>query len=179
MKVATELESSLDSITSLIDCCGSRPELCIDSLTQIMASLDLGDDWLAEHLPNPLPETGYHRTLIHQAKCFEIVLATWPVGGGTLVHDHGSLNSQGVVRVLQGELFNHFYELQEDGTVRPGERQVAPTGALVPVERDMIHAMGHAGTHDGVAASLHVYFPWIVEVRYWDPETGLPVEGKA
>ncbi|CAM2006561.1 cysteine dioxygenase [Acanthopleuribacter pedis] len=172
MKVATEL----DSITSLIDCCGSTTDLCIDSLTRILASLELGEDWLAEHLPNPLPESGYHRTLLHQAKCFEIVLATWPVGGGTLVHDHGSLNSQGVVKVLQGNLFNQIYALQEDGTVRPGERLIAETGSTVPVTHDLIHAMGHGGGHQGVAASLHVYFPWIVEVRYWDPKTGLPVE---
>lgn len=177
MKVAEEL--TLDSMASLIECCGNTTSLTIETLTHYLTKLQIDEDWLLQQLPNPMPKTGYHRTLIHQAKCFEIVLATWPVGGGTLVHDHGSLNSQGVVRVLKGSLYNQHYELQEDGTVTRGAREVSGEGALVPVTHNLIHAMGHGGEHDGYAASLHVYFPWIVEVRYWDPQTGLPVAAPA
>ena len=149
----------------------------MDRLRDLLSQMELDADWIAAHMPTPVPPTGYHRNLLHHGTDFELVIATWPKGGGTLIHDHGSRNSHGVVRVLTGDIYNHVYH-------RDGQTNVAPTvelthsaGELIDVTPGLIHAMGNNGEEVGM--SLHLYSPMIVNVSYWDPATLEPYQQSA
>ena len=170
--LAKESERGVQSvpIEQLIDRMERWENYSIAELGPYLKSLEIDEAWIDAHMPDPMPTDAYHRNLIYQGRRFEVVLATWPIGGGTLVHDHGSLSSLGAVRVLRGDIFNQVYRLVDRDTVKPVHREVFHTNDIVPVDHGLIHAMGNA-CQSVIAMSLHVYFPWIIDVSYWDPET--------
>jgi len=135
----------------------------------LLASLTIDEEIIDELMPDPVPEDGYHRNPIFQGPDFEVVVATWPCGGGTLIHDHGASESNGVVRVLTGTLYNRIYEKVADDKVRFVRALAHDVDDLIDVPLGLIHAMGNDG--DELAMSLHLYSPAIEDVTYWDPQT--------
>lgn len=146
---------------------------CINGFRDIMSTLEIPSQWIESRIPDPLPEGRYDRQLLHQGHDYEVVLAVWPKGIQTLVHDHGSQASQGMVKVLAGSIFNQTY-LPDGDQVRPDSRQVFKSGDLIGVPVGLVHAMGHTGAGE-YAASLHFYTPMIIDVTYWDPKTCRPL----
>lgn len=143
---------------------------CIDSFQEVLLSMEL-DPWIESWMPDPIPKETYHRRLLYQGEGCELVIATWPVGVGTMIHNHGVHNSIGVVRVLKGRIYNRCYEVTNEGrNVVETEANVAEKGELVPVNRGLVHSMGN-DCSDVPSMSLHFYAPTILDVTYWDPKT--------
>ncbi len=133
------------------------------------------EPWIQAHLPDPLPTEGYSRDVLYCGERFEIVLATWPAGVSTLVHNHGALESHGLVLVLRGDIFNHIYRRGADGEVHLVREATHRLGEMIAVPKGLLHSMGNA-RREGHAVSLHIYAPKIVDVSYWDPASLKPLE---
>ena len=143
---------------------------CMSSFRRILEETKFEDAWIQAQIPDPLPSDRYHRRLLHKGDNYELVLATWPVGTQTYVHNHGELDSHGMVRVLMGDIFNHVYEKEDEFSVCKTEEMVFHKDELIPVNKGLLHAMGNERL-DGPAMSLHFYSPMIIDVTYWDPRT--------
>ena len=158
---------SIERIVAMLD---SGKSLDLPALRAALQATRFDDAWMAAHCPNPMPVDGYGRDLLHTGADYEIVLATWPVGVGTQIHNHGAYSSYGMVRVLKGEIFNHVYAPDGVERVKLLYRESYVAGGMIEVPKGLLHCMGNART-DGHAMSLHVYSPRIVDVTYWDRET--------
>ena len=145
---------------------------------QILSQINLSPEWIESMVPRVIPRDRYDRRLLNRGKDYEIVIATWPKGVSTLIHDHGASQSQGAVRVLRGEIFNHTYNKVNENQVSPDLELVHKQGELIDVPQGLIHAMGN-NTEDCFSMSLHIYTPAIVNVTYWDRETLTRVKQQA
>lgn len=141
----------------------------LDCLRKILQNLDVPDFWLEAMTQERQKGPDYHRVLLYTGKNFEIVLAVWPVGTATLIHNHGASNSFGMVKVLKGKLFNDIYDVTDNGLVL-AQKLCGEVNDLVAVPLGLVHQMGNAGTEE-LAASLHVYSPAITDVCFWDPNS--------
>lgn len=164
-----------EQIDGLIESLSNLEMFQMKYLRDALDSLTLDDDLIGALLPETLPETGYQRALIHAGDDFEVVAAIWAVGGGTLIHDHGSEETYGVVRVIRGDLYNRIYRHQVDGNVVLAKSLTHEKGEFIEVPKGLVHAMGNRS--ETVALSLHVYSPSIVNVSYWDPSNLKPYIG--
>lgn len=166
MTVEKLISGPVASIVEALDC---SPSFQVSCLRKMLGALPITENWVNAMTEPKQEGDNYHRILLHTAENYEIVLAVWPVGTATLIHNHGSSNSFGMVRVLKGKLFNHVY--QEGGSgLEPTTHHYCTPGALIDVPLNLIHQMGNASDEE-YAASLHVYSPAIMEVSYWDPKT--------
>ncbi|MDJ0836461.1 MAG: cysteine dioxygenase family protein [Acidobacteriota bacterium] len=165
------------SISNMIHTLENETKRGIDHLHRLLMDLDIDDAWIARHMPVVVPPRSYHRNLLHHGSDYELVLATWPAGGRTLIHDHGNRNSYGMVRVLTGQIFNHIYKRDGRTDVAEDRQLVHRSGEYIQVPVGLIHAMGNHGPE--VAMSLHLYSPMIVNVSYWDPATLEPYQQSA
>lgn len=165
------------TIAPLVEALGERPKFEVACLRKILGQLEIGEDWIDEMTEGRHEGDCYHRVLLYQGETYEIVLAVWPVGTQTLVHNHGSSNSFGMVKILRGSIFNHLYHRIAGPENRVGKdsQSILKPGDLADVPLELVHQMGNASSQ-GYAASLHIYSPAIVEISYWDPETGLPCD---
>lgn len=142
----------------------------VSNLLEIIQNLDLNPNSFDGWIPHPLPRDHYHRQLLHRGEDYEIVLAVWPTETRTLPHNHGTLSSHGMIRVLRGIIFNQIYmPADEDGLIF-AERRLYKAGDLIPVPEGLIHSMGNQSPCE-LALSLHLYSPGIMNVTYWDPES--------
>ncbi len=149
----------------------------LDSPAAMVALIEdavFDEAWIQAHLPDPLPRETYSREVLYSGQRFEIVLATWPAGISTLVHNHGAEESHGLVVVLCGEIFNHIYRRGIDGQVHLERQETYRPGDAIAVPKGLLHSMGNA-RGEGHAASLHIYAPKIADVSYWDPATLQPL----
>jgi len=144
-------------------------------LQRILENLEIDPKWLRSQIPDNLSSEQYHRQVLHQAGNYEVGLVCWPVACGTMIHDHGSDRSHGMVRILKGQVFNRIYQRSGENGVRLVDEQVSETGALLPVPVGLIHSMGNH-SDDELAMSLHLYCPTIINVSFWDPITLEPVK---
>lgn len=160
----------IDALIRRLEAGASRD---IATFEALLRDLVIDAALVARYMPDPMPSSDYHRNLLHHGDDFEVVIATWPAGGGTPIHDHGSADSHGMVRVLKGAIYNHVYRREGDNVVRVAELE-ASAGDLIKVPRGLVHAMGNHG--DEVGMSLHLYSPVIENVSYWDPATLEPME---
>ena len=142
----------------------------IPVLRNILENLEIDPKWLRSQVPDNLSPDTYHRHVLHQANDYEVVLVCWPVGSRTLVHNHGSDLSHGMVRILSGEVFNRTYSLDSLGGVKLRQQEITREGDLIPVPVGLIHSMGNHNSRE-LAMSLHLYCPTIINVKFWDPET--------
>ena len=142
---------------------------------QALEGFEVPSAWLDEMLEDLGEGEGYHRILLYGGDGYEIVLAVWPHGTATLVHDHGSSNSFGMVKVLKGDIYNHLYHQADDKSLEPGEKFTCRPGDMIEVPKGLLHRMGNA-CEKGPAASLHLYSPAIVDVSYWDPRSLEPCQ---
>ncbi len=147
------------------------------SLEETLDTFEPDMDLIDSLVPDDFPDGNYHRRLIHQCREFEVVLATWPGGVCSPVHDHGSRNSEGVARVLKGSIFNRIFRKDGNRLIQTKE-DIIGVGEVLRVPKGLIHAMG-CHFPQGIAVSLHAYTPAIVEPSYWDPKTLVRIESLA
>ena len=94
----------------------------------------------------------YGRTKIFTGCNFVIFLMSWGKNDFTAIHNHGQCD-WGAVYFL-GEVNHRGYQLDNNQIVLTG-KSVVPTGTVVPVKGELIHAMGNLT--DKPSLSLHIY----------------------
>jgi predicted metal-dependent enzyme (double-stranded beta helix superfamily) len=139
----------------------------------VLADLLAHDDWLPGRYAQPSPER-YQQYLLHcdPLERLSIVSFVWGPGQGTPVHNHGVW---GMVGVLRGVERSVQYTRRADGSLEPGEEQVARPGDIAFVSPSIgdIHQVFNAAP-DQVTVSIHVYGGNIGRVRrnVFDPSDG-------
>ena len=157
----------------LVEQLDALPARSLEGFQSVIENLEIDETWLDGQIPADLPVDRYLRILLHAGSDYEVVLAIWPEGVHTHIHDHGTGDSHGMVRVLRGQIFNNVYEKADGGKVARTHELLHDVGDLIPVNKGLIHAMGNNQPGRGAAASLHFYSPVITNVTYWDSETNL------
>jgi predicted metal-dependent enzyme (double-stranded beta helix superfamily) len=150
-------------------------DLNVDNLSCWMQALKWDPAWLESRLPNPLPTDDYHRNILASTTSYELAIITWPEGQGSEIHDHGISGTCGAVMVMQGQLFNHLYTIQ-DGQPIKGDAFILERGAIIEIPCELVHQMGNASEKE-IAISLHLYTPPILEHRCWSLEPQSQVMG--
>jgi len=161
-------------IQQLVDRLKAMRAETASSIKAVAAAFAINAAWLEAQTPRDMPESGYVRQTLHCCDDYEVALAFWPPGGGTLPHDHGSTARGGAVRVLRGSLYNLIYKTNEDGGLAPKGTLTRSSGDAMAVHANLIHKMGNP-SDSVLAVSLHIYAPAIVNARYWDPVTLRPI----
>lgn len=156
-----------------IDKIDSLDEISIPALMEIVEEIEIDQDWLQRTIPDEIPQDNYYRHVLHQGENFEVILAIWPVGTQTQPHDHGTAPSIGVVRLLEGTMFNRIYRRHEDECLEAVHEDQLMPNDLAKVTPSLVHTMGNADTAQ-TSISLHVYSPLLENVTYWDPQTLQP-----
>jgi len=94
----------------------------------------------------------FGRAKLYQGLNFVIYLMSWAEGDYTAIHNHGH-SDWGAVSFL-GEM-NHRLYTKENGTIMLANKSIIPVGTIVPVQGDLIHAMGNLAKNPSL--TLHIY----------------------
>lgn len=150
MRVIAQPEGKLAELLAVLQ--RQRPgnmralRACVEALAFSKADI-------APYAEQPLPpKADYGRSIIHASAELEVIIATWPAGNWSAIHDHGPTEF-GVVLPL-GPVAHRVYAWR-DGALLPVRSETAVAGTLLPVGRSLIHQMGNDGTE--TVFTLHVY----------------------
>jgi cysteine dioxygenase len=135
-----------------------------EKLGRALAQLASGDLLRALRAPAQNGEP-YGRRVLHRSAEGEVMLASWTGREACAPHDHGS--SRGAVFVVEGAFLETWYRV-ERGLFRGFARREYGPGALMGVDRELIHAMEPVGP----GLTLHVYAPPISCMRVFDRGRG-------
>ncbi len=106
----------------------------------------------------------YGRNVLFQTDELEVILINMPPGEQTPIHDHGE--SIGCVYVVEGELVNMAFTLEEnDRPVFLSENRVGE-GEFLEVTRDLIHLLHNSS--DQRFISFHVYSPPLTAMKNYE-----------
>lgn len=98
------------------------------------------------------PSLSYARSKLYEGRNFVIYLMSWTDGDFTAIHSHG-VTEWGAVCFLS-DIRHRLYEAEER-QIRLIEKSVVPKGTIVPVNGDLVHAMGNET--GAPSMSLHIY----------------------
>ncbi|MFK7696162.1 cysteine dioxygenase [Paenibacillus sp. HJGM_3] len=125
-------------------------EQLIDALMSLKAHKRL----LSEEIPMP-GELPYGRKVLYANEELEVILVHLPPYASTRIHDHG--DSIGAALVLEGQLVNALYRLEEGGEALEQEARLAHCEELFLAERNQVHQMRNP--YPERVVSLHMYAP--------------------
>jgi predicted metal-dependent enzyme (double-stranded beta helix superfamily) len=94
----------------------------------------------------------YGRNKIYEGKNFSVFLMSWAKDDYTAIHSHGHSNWGAVY--LFGGINHRLYQISNQKLILAEKSQVR-AGTLVPVEGNLIHAMGNLDSRP--LMSLHIY----------------------
>ena len=107
----------------------------------------------------------YTRNCIVENEKFELILICWEEGQKTSIHDHGG--EECWVKVIQGELGETIYKVDEEGELKEVKSIISKTG-------DISYMIDFMGCHrlenltDGRCISLHLYAKPIRNCKMFD-----------
>ncbi len=107
----------------------------------------------------------YTRNCIVENEKFELILLCWEEGQKTPIHDHGG--EECWVKIIQGELKETIYKVDEAGELKAGKSTISKTG-------DISYMIDFMGCHrlenltGGRAMSLHLYAKPIRNCKMFD-----------
>jgi cysteine dioxygenase len=113
--------------------------------------------------PKALP---YGRHVLHSTDAVEAILIHLPAQARTAIHDHGV--SIGCACVLEGEMANVVYTVDEDGYPLERAMQLLQPGEINNVSKRMIHAMVNPSPTERMV-SLHLYTPPLRNIKTYIP----------
>ncbi len=149
----SNLISLPDQIQTVINQLEKDNNLSNETLVQILKKQDLAASDFVDFTDfNHPPELSYGRTKLYQGLNFVIYLMSWAEGDFTAIHNHGQ-SDWGAVSFL-GEMNHRLYK-KENGTLKLADKSVIPAGTIVPVNGDLIHAMGNLAKTPSL--TLHIY----------------------
>jgi cysteine dioxygenase len=145
---------------------GSSPE---DSpeIHQLMSSIDFTDKDFAQY--TFFSEEHYTRNLVASKDfVYDLILLCWAPKQKSAVHDHKESGCW--MRVLQGELTEHRYQVADDRCILESSEKFESPGTFYINNSMGVHAVANTG--DQPALSLHLYSPPITECKVWlNPES--------
>jgi predicted metal-dependent enzyme (double-stranded beta helix superfamily) len=119
-----------------------------------------------------LPGDREGEDLLHADDAFTLYDVRLPPGILYPAHDHGMA---AVIGLYRGREINLFYRETADGTLEEAARRAAARGEILPLGRDVIHAVANpGGTPSG---GLHAYLGDLtrIERRLWPVADRPPV----
>ncbi len=111
----------------------------------------------------------YTRNCIIENEKFELILLCWGEGQKTPIHDHGG--EECWVKVIQGELKETRYKIDEAGELKAAKSTISKTG-------DISYMIDFMGCHrlenvtEGRSMSLHLYAKPIRNCKMYDENSG-------
>lgn len=125
-----------------------------------VALADLGD-YL--HFANDC----YQRNLVAESPMFNLLVLCWKSGQRSPIHDHAQ--SVCAFKVLTGVCSEIGYEVQPEGTVRPGLTRNLPAGEIVASHDSETHEVSNLQPAGTDLVTLHVYSPPLKTMRIYSP----------
>ncbi len=138
---------------------GDARRLTPDVAARILDEAELeAEDLLAwSDFRHPVRDS-YGRRLVARGARFELMVMSWLPGDYSAIHDHGS-TEWGAVRYF-GPADHVVFSARRGPSARMSRLEIETrcsmsTGSVCPVDHDLLHLMGNAGTQPFV--SLHLY----------------------
>lgn len=123
-------------------------------LRKMIESIQFTDEFIHKSVTEP-KELPYGKNILLKTDEIEVAVIHLPAYGETFVHDHGE--SIGCAMVLEGEMINTEYELNERGIPSVMcERRIGKQGFLYATKHQ-IHKMSNPNRSRAV--SFHIYTP--------------------
>jgi len=142
-----------DQIRTLINEIEKDNTLTNETLVRILKKQDLAvADFIDFADFDHSPDLSYGRTKLYQGLNFVIYLMSWVEGDFTAIHNHGQSDWGAVV--FLGEI-NHRLYTNENGALKLADKSIIPAGTIVPVNGNLIHAMGNLAQKPSL--TLHIY----------------------
>jgi len=145
-----ELEDLLESITP-----DSDPFEIAGRLLRLSFEGSFISRWMPSVEEMRLEPGEYGGLAIYDSPIVQAVLIAWPHGATSDVHDHGG--SQGVARVIRGNLLETRLQRSRSGQVAPVWKKEISPGEVSAFDKEAIHAMQASGAA-GMNTSLHLYW---------------------
>ncbi|MBP1934417.1 cysteine dioxygenase [Ammoniphilus resinae] len=155
MNLIQRLHSCFDGITTAT----------LEDLRNLLEKLNLTMDIVQDHITEPqhLP---YGRHVVYSNEYIEVIVLNIPPGRRTALHDHGE--SIGCAYVVEGELLNRNYKLDEKGTPVKSSEQHLKSGDYYVAFKGQLHIMENKGNARFIG--LHAYTPPLTNMSvYEDP----------
>jgi hypothetical protein len=146
---------ALDTLPRLLD----QPERLARALAELARSE------LVQGLRGPGRLDAQGRHVLHRSAAGEVLLSSWSGRDSSAPHDHGS--ARGAMFVAEGTLLETWYRV-ERGVFRAFARREYGAGALVALDRDLIHGLAPVGP----ALTLHVSAAAASCMRVFEREPG-------
>ncbi|APY07897.1 hypothetical protein BWZ20_06090 [Winogradskyella sp. J14-2] len=117
----------------------------------------------------------YTRNCFYKDKNFELILICWDKGQKTAIHNHNG--EECWVYLLEGELEEDFYELDDSGQLEYKSSQILRPNEITKSEgHDVFHSLGNSTKSRAI--SLHVYAKPIAQSLTFDDALGKLVDKK-
>lgn len=132
-------------------------------LRKVIESIQFTDEFIQKSVTEP-KELPYGKNMLLKTDDVEVAVIHLPAYGETFVHDHG--DSIGCAMVLEGEMINTEYALNERGI--PSvicERRIGKNGFFYATKHQ-IHKMSNPNRSRAV--SFHIYTPNLNGSRKYD-----------
>lgn len=124
-----------------------------NKLIEILKNSNLkAEDFLKYSDFNHHPSLSYGRNKIYEGTNFTMFLMSWGKSDYTAIHSHG-LSDWGAVYFFNG-IDHRLYNISDNKIILADKSQI-PAGAVVPVQGNLIHAMGNIGSQP--LMTLHIY----------------------
>jgi len=131
-------------------------------LKAVITRLELTPEKAAPYITEPsgLP---YGRNALFVSDEVEVILVHLPRGSRTRIHDHGA--SVGCAYILEGELTNTVYRLDNYGYAHEYGSTVLQTGQFLYAPQGQIHQMSNMSSERML--SFHVYTPRLTDTKVY------------
>ena len=149
-ELVTEI-ATLGEFVDWLDGIEARPGL--PELGDWLERLDLDVEDLREHLRTT--SDGYQRNVLKHTEHYELVVICWRPGQETAIHDH--TGSDCAYRVLEGDVKETLYHIDDDGFAHPVSERSHEVGTVIATAEDDVHSLFNDGPAD--ASNLHIYTP--------------------
>lgn len=135
--------------------------------TDIMRFMKLPDGTFENHCS--WSNNAYTRNCIAENEKFELILLCWEAGQITPIHDHGG--EECWVKIIEGEIKETIYKLDETGDLHSVKTSIAKTGDISYMVDFMgVHRLENLSSNRSM--SLHLYAKPIRNCKVYDNELG-------
>jgi len=164
-KVFTSLQTFTDILKKELDVNGQN----IQYIANIISRFNFNPKEWKKYIH--YEQSRYTRNLVGYDDKFTLLLLCWDKGRGSPIHDHAG--SSCWVKMLEGELTETRYQLDDEGNVGVKSRTVITPDDVVYIDDTLgLHKMENENP-DNIAISLHVYSPPYSNCYSFDLKTGM------
>lgn len=138
----------------------SQSELTIEYIETFLKSTPITKKDVESYLlePEGFP---YGRYTLFMNSEVEVCVLHWIKGSKSSIHDHAS--SDCTMLVIEGELVNRNFALNENNELVPSFTIINKTNDVVTISNSEIHELEQVG--EDSAITLHVYYPPLEQIK--------------